>query len=165
MRPLAHLENQLVGSHSENQVVGSHSLMLTSARPPTRAWEVARTVVAPPLSVVKCLWEVFVWGSCRARVCRCRGCFLCRCVLCACDLLIVLHDTDTRGRSLIAFTTHRMTLLHHALFTCARVNLNPITESVFLQTVYNTKGTRAHTHRELIREWLWEPKGSSLEYF
>jgi len=26
----------------------------------------------------------------------------------------------------------------------------------------NTKGTRAHTHRELIREWLWEPKGSSL---
>jgi len=29
---------------------------------------------------------------------------------------------------------------------------------------YNTKGTRAHTHRELIREWLWEPKGSSLEY-
>jgi len=32
------------------------------------------------------------------------------------------------------------------------------------QTVYNTKGTRAHTHRELIREWLWEPKESSLEY-
>ena len=29
------------------------------------------------------------------------------------------------------------------------------------QTVYNTKGTRAHTHRELIRTWLWEPKGSS----
>jgi len=28
-----------------------------------------RTVVAPPLSVVKCFWEVFVWGSCRARVC------------------------------------------------------------------------------------------------
>jgi len=21
-----------------------------------------------------------------------------------------------------------------------------------------TKGTRAHTHRELIREWLWEPR-------
>ena len=29
--------------------------------------------------------------------------------------------------------------------------------------VYNTKGTRAHTHRELIRKWLWEPEGSSLE--
>jgi len=28
------------------------------------------------------------------------------------------------------------------------------------QTVYNTKGTRAHTHREVIRKWLWEPKGS-----
>jgi len=27
-----------------------------------------------------------------------------------------------------------------------------------------TKGTRAHTHREQIREWLWEPKGSFLEY-
>jgi len=26
-----------------------------------------------------------------------------------------------------------------------------------------TKGTRAHTHRELVREWLWEPKGSFLE--
>jgi len=24
---------------------------------------------APPLSVVKCLWDVFVCGSCRARVC------------------------------------------------------------------------------------------------
>jgi len=29
------------------------------------------------------------------------------------------------------------------------------------QTVYNIKGIRAHTHRELIRKWLWEPKGSS----
>jgi len=34
----------------------------------------------------------------------------------------------------------------------------------YSQTVYNTKGTRAHTHRELIRTWLWEPTGSSLEY-
>jgi len=31
-------------------------------------------------------------------------------------------------------------------------------------TVYNTKGTRAHTHRELDQEWLREPKGSSLDY-
>jgi len=36
--------------------------------------------------------------------------------------------------------------------------------NIYSQTVYNTKGTRAHTHRELIRTWLWEPKGSSLEY-
>ena len=35
---------------------------------------------------------------------------------------------------------------------------------MYLQTVYNTKGTRAHTHRELIRKWLWEPKGSSPDY-
>jgi len=28
----------------------------------------------------------------------------------------------------------------------------------------HTKGTPACTHRELIREWLWEPKGSSLEH-
>jgi len=27
------------------------------------------------------------------------------------------------------------------------------------QTVYNTKGTRAHTHRELIRKWLWSFTG------
>ena len=27
-----------------------------------------------------------------------------------------------------------------------------------------TKGTRAHAHRELIREWLWEPTGRSLKY-
>ena len=30
--------------------------------PPSRAWEVARIVVAPPSSVVKCVWEVFAWG-------------------------------------------------------------------------------------------------------
>jgi len=37
---------------------------------------------------------------------------------------------------------------------------------ISLQTTshYNTKSTRAHTQRKLIREWLWEPKGSSLEY-
>jgi len=44
----------------------------TSARPLTWAWEVARTVVAPPSSVVKCLWGVFVSGfgvfSCRVCV-------------------------------------------------------------------------------------------------
>ena len=33
-----------------------------------------------------------------------------------------------------------------------------------IYTVYNTKGTRAHTHRELIQEWLWELKGTSLGY-
>jgi len=27
-----------------------------------------------------------------------------------------------------------------------------------------TEEIHVHTHRELIREWLWEPKGSCLEY-
>jgi len=65
---------------------------MTSARPPTRAWEVARTVVAAPSSVVKCLWEVFVRGVVLVVcvcVCRCRGrCSLSVCV-CVCDLLII----------------------------------------------------------------------------
>ena len=52
--------------HSIHMHVGRSIL---TYNPPTRALEVARTVVAPPLSVVKCLWEVLVWGSCRARVC------------------------------------------------------------------------------------------------
>jgi len=58
-----------------------------------RAWEVARTVVAPPSSIVKCLWGCLFGGlgccSCRVWVCVCR----CRgwCSLCVCDLLIFLH--------------------------------------------------------------------------
>jgi len=51
-------------------------------------WEVARTVVAPSSRVVKCLWEVFVWGCglfvlvvCVCR-CRCRGC--CSLSVCVC---------------------------------------------------------------------------------
>jgi len=57
-------------------------LQVASVRPPTRAWEVARTVVAPPSSVVKCLWEVFVWGFGRLFLsCVCvGGVVLCRCV-------------------------------------------------------------------------------------
>ena len=34
---------------------------------------------------------------------------------------------------------------------------------VFTDGVYS-KGTRAHTHRELSREWLWGAEGRSLEY-
>jgi len=44
---------------------------------PTRAWEVARTVVAPPSSIVQCLWGVFlggVWGVVLV-VCVCVTCF------------------------------------------------------------------------------------------
>jgi len=35
---------------------------------------------------------------------------------------------------------------------------------IFIDGSY-TKGTRAHTHRKLIQEWLWEPKRSSLERY
>jgi len=67
-------------------------LTLTSARPPTRAWEVARTVVAPPSSVVKCLWEVFVWGfGALFLSCVCVSRVLFSVGVCICDLLIFLH--------------------------------------------------------------------------
>jgi len=46
-----------------------------------------------------------------------------------------------------------------------RVNSKECIYVIYIHTdgLY-TKGTRAHTHREPIQEWLWEPKGSSLEY-
>jgi len=34
---------------------------------------------------------------------------------------------------------------------------------IYTDVLY-TKGTRAHTHIELIQEWLWDPKEGSLEY-
>ena len=61
-------------------------------------WKVARTVVAPPSSVVKCLWEVFVWGfgvlflSC-ACVCVSLSGVLFSVGVCVCDLLIFLLIT------------------------------------------------------------------------
>ena len=52
----------------------------------------AGIIVAPPSSVVKCLWEVFIWGfgvlflSC---VCgRCRGC--CSLSVCVCGLFLLI---------------------------------------------------------------------------
>jgi len=41
-------------------------------------------------------------------------------------------------------------------------HLSVIRKSCYTDGLY-TKGARAHTHRELIREWLWQPKGSSLK--
>jgi len=65
--------------------------------PPTRPPRILSpfTVVAPPSSVVKCLWEVVVWGfgalflSCACVSVSVGGVVLCRCV-CVCDLLIFL---------------------------------------------------------------------------
>jgi len=49
------------------------------------------TVVAPPSSVVKCLWEVFVWGDVLV-VCVCVSVsgVLFSVGVCVCDLLIFL---------------------------------------------------------------------------
>jgi len=66
--------------------IGNGNIIDFGAATP-RAWELARTVVAPPSSVVKCLWGVFAWGfgvvflSCVCR-CRCRGC--CSLLVCVC---------------------------------------------------------------------------------
>ena len=44
--------------------------------------------------------------------------------------------------------------------TCSRTGQPDVHRRFIIQN----KGTRAHTHRELIQKWLWEPnKGSSLE--
>jgi len=55
----------------------------------SQAWEAARTVVAPPSSVVKCVWGVFVWGfwGVVLVVCVCvdvGGVVLCVCVCVTC---------------------------------------------------------------------------------
>jgi len=51
----------------------------------------ARTVVAPPSSVVECLWKVFVWGVVLV-VCVCVSFLgvLFSVGVCVCDLLIFL---------------------------------------------------------------------------
>jgi len=41
------------------------------------------------------------------------------------------------------------------------VNLTPVRKPILTDGVY-TKISRAHTHMELIREWLWESKWSFL---
>jgi len=65
---------------------------------PRVPWEVARTVVAPPSSVAKRLWEVFVWGFGVVFLsCACvgvGGVVLCRYV-CVSDLLIFLPEKRT----------------------------------------------------------------------
>jgi len=51
--------------------------MLTSARPPTQAWEVARTVVAPPPSPVAVEWFACVFVCGVVVVCVCVRLVLC----------------------------------------------------------------------------------------
>jgi len=73
-----------------------HEFLAPSHYTSSGSVEVARTIVAPPSSVVKCLWEAFVgvfFLSC-ACVCRCRGCCSLSVCVCACDLLIFWHYTS-----------------------------------------------------------------------
>jgi len=83
---------------------------LTSARPPTRVWEVVHTVAAPPSIVVECGGWFFVWSfvalflSCRV-LCSCGVVLVASCVVlfvlcvCVCDLFLFLHTTHIRCAS------------------------------------------------------------------
>jgi len=75
---------------------------LTSARPPTRVWEVIRTVAAPPSIVVKCGGGGSSCGrllSCRV-LCCCGVVLVVSCVVlfslcvCVCDLFLFLQTAD-----------------------------------------------------------------------
>ena len=62
----------------------------------------ARTVVAAPSSVVKCVWEVFVWGVVLfvcVCVCCCRGCCSLSVCVCVCDLLIFLPSGTRQAQA------------------------------------------------------------------
>jgi len=52
----------------------------------TRAHTHRELILAFPLSVVKCLWGVFVWGfgCCPCRACVCRGCCYLSVCVCLC---------------------------------------------------------------------------------
>jgi len=65
------------GASRESGLLCSHS------HEESTAWEVARTVVAPPSSVVTCLWEVLVWGFVLV-VCVCVSVSGVLCPVCVC---------------------------------------------------------------------------------
>jgi len=72
----------LVAQHCLPLILQPLPPTLTSARPPTRVWEVVRTVAAPPSIVVKCRGG----GSSRGRLwcCSCRVVCLVLFLLCVC---------------------------------------------------------------------------------
>jgi len=81
--------------------VNSRSLppTLTSTQPPTRVWEVVRTVAAPLSIVVKCgggglrvvVCAVVLVVSCVSWFVSCCSCCTCTCV-CVCDLFLFTHS-------------------------------------------------------------------------
>jgi len=77
---------------------------------------------------------------------------------------------DSTVHCVFARTTSASTLMSFAMERAQRAPRNRalyvgiyVCQQLFTDGSY-TKGARAHTHRELIREWLWETKGSSLGY-
>jgi len=77
-----------------------------------------------------------------------------------------LHHGETALRTKVKTRVENISATRglRALSRNTRLQLRETSLRTKVQTVYNTKGTRAHTHRELIQKWLWEPKGGSLEY-
>jgi len=125
--PFTPLPLKPVVHSSGSQLSHSHLSLpptLTSARPPTRAWEVERTVVAPPSSVVKCLCGVFVWGFGVLFLLCVRGVVSLLVCVCVCDLLICSH-------------LHRWTL-----FTV--LTRRPVVHSSRSQLSYNSHLSHSH---------------------
>jgi len=84
---------------------------LTSARPPTRAWVVVRTVVARPLSVVDCVCG----GGGRSCDCLFVGLFLSCC--CVCDLFHFGWPQDPWPDQRTVHTSHSHPLNSHAAYS------------------------------------------------
>jgi len=111
--------------------------------------QVARTVVAPPSSVVEC-WvfvggvRLGVWGVVLV-VCVCVdvGCVvLCRGV-CVCGVLIFLPATDRASCS-----SHSPSATTPITYMNICIYILNIQTYPYTQTVYKTKSTGAHTHSE-----------------
>ena len=91
-------------------------------------------VFTPPCSHFRVHRSVFTPGCCSCRVVVCVTCFSC-------------YTRFAGARSLLGSAQSSSLRVHTSLFTDGAY----------------TKGTRAHTHRELIREWLWDlPVHTSL---
>ena len=134
-------------------------LTLTSARPPTRAWEVARTVVVPPPSVVKCLREVFIRGF--------GVLFLsCVCIVTCFSLtgcVILFTDTfHTRREIPFTETVHTCAALNPHLHICICVSIGfTQPEILFTGTVHTCAALNPHSRLYMKSPGPWSPGASS----
>ena len=108
----------------------------------------ARTVVAPPLSVVKCLSEVCVWGfgvlflSC-ACVCRCRGC--CSLSVCVCVWPVDLFTPFPQ-----ALLAGLRELVHSYLFTASYSHLFHRPCWLVCASSFTASSSQLHIHSYLF---------------